>query len=173
MAESVTVLLVKATGQVLATLTRVGDPGGTLKADALAGDRFPVRSSTGDIRVEIDAAELDVQSVPFVEDLLLNPQECVVDDQGQAGLESGTASVTTFNAAGVTVHVSAAVTKETPVWVQADTGSGSSREHTVLKGEVAAGHDSVSIPHTFADGTYDVLALAAGFKPDQSSHTVP
>jgi hypothetical protein len=173
MADAATVLLVKTTGQVLATLTRVGDPAGTLAPADLAGDRFPVRSSSGDVLVEIESAELDVQSVPLIDDLLIQPQACFVDDQGQAQLQSGNVSISAFDANGVTVKTTAAVTKETLVWVQADTGSGSSRDHTVLKGKVPRNSSSVKIPNTFAPATYDVLALVPGFTPSRSSHTVP
>jgi hypothetical protein len=170
MADQATVLLVKSTGHVLATLTRAGDPGGTLTPDALAGDRFPVRSSTGGILVEIEAAALDVQSVPLIDDLLIQPQNCLVD-QGQAQLETATIVSAVISGTGVVVTVAAAVSKETPVWVQADTGAGSTREHTILEGKIPQNGTTITLANTFARGTYDVLALVPGNVPYRVSRT--
>jgi hypothetical protein len=172
MADTATVLFVKSTGHVLATLTRVGDPDGTLRPEDLAGDRFPVRSSSGAVAVEIEAAELDVKSVAITDDLVLQPQHCIVDDQGQVQVETATLSSVALTATGVTVTLAANVTKETPVWVQADTGTGSSRDHKVLDGKLALTTNSVTIANTFGPGTYDLLTLVPGFKPDSRSQTI-
>jgi hypothetical protein len=167
MTETAIVLFVEKTKHVLAVVTRTGDPAAAPKPEELGGERFPVRDSNGDVLVEIEPDQLEAKVVPFDEDLLISPQLCEFKD-GATGLLSGGAVTPAITTGGVTVTVPAAQTVKTPVWAQVDFGTGQTRRHEVVTGEIAAGATSVQIPKTFASGEdYDVLALAAGFAPGE------
>jgi hypothetical protein len=159
------VLLVKATGHVLATLMTVGNPASVPSAAAMAGAAFPVRNpADGQVVIEIAPDGLDTKVVPLVDDLLIQPENCAADDHG-ASLLATTAPTVAISATAVTVSGVAPPTKALAVWVQVDSGGGSSRRHEVFTGTIAAGQPSVAIPNTFAPGHYDVLALVEGLRP--------
>jgi hypothetical protein len=178
MTETAIVLYVKATGQVVATATRTSDPAAAPTPAELAGERFPVRDDTDAVVVEVAAAALGSGVVPYADDLLLNPQACGVtlDDKGEvesAGLLHGSAPSFTLGVGGVTVDVGATVTEKTPVWVQLDSGTGQSREHEVLTGEIPVGEQSVTLAKTLPNASYGVLALAKGLPPKIEERTGP
>jgi hypothetical protein len=164
--ENAIVLFVKETGHILATLTRTGDPAAAPKPEELAGERFPVRDELGEVLVEIEAAELDSKVVPFEDDLLMKPQLCGVKDAAAALLSEGPPSGSSLLSSGFEVTLANPATQKTKVWVQVDSGSGQTREHAILRGEIDQGGSEVTIPRTFAPGSgYDVLVLAAGCEP--------
>ncbi len=159
------VLLVKKTGHVLATLTTVGNPASVPSAAAVAGAAFPVRNpADGQVVIEIAPDGLDTKVVPLVDDLLIQPENCAADDQGASLLAANTPTVN-IAGTGVTVTVGAAAIKALDVWVQVDSGGGSSRRHDVLMGQIATGQMNVPLPNTFASGHYDVLVLVVGLRP--------
>jgi hypothetical protein len=165
MAATAAVLLVKQTGHVLATLTTVGNPASVPSAAAVAGAAFPVRNpADGQVVIEIAPDGLDTKLVPLVDDLLIQPQNCAADDQGASLLAVGV-PVVAIASGGVTVTVAAAPTKTLKVWVQVDSGGGSSRRHEVFSGTIDSGKTDLPLPNTFASGHYDVLALVEGLRP--------
>lgn len=162
-------LYVAHTGNVLGVATRTGDPLGELAAADLAGAAFPViDGDSGDVLVEVEASELAVLNVPLIDDLLLNPQECSIDDQSKtAQHEPASPSISAIQVTGTKLQLtlSAKVLEKTPAWAQLETGTGSNRRRIVLSGEIAANESSVSFDTTLAGGDYDVLALVRGHLP--------
>jgi hypothetical protein len=162
MTQTAIVLMIKATGNVLATVTRAGDPASAPSPADLAGERFPIRDNTGATVVEVPAKELASKAVPLVDDLLINPQQCGIQNDG-AALILATGPSVALKANGVTV--TAAVTEDAAVWVQLESGAGEMRRREGLPGMILKTTTEVTIPVTLAHPPYDVVAFVAGFLP--------
>ena len=163
MTDTAIVLFVKHSGHVLATVTRTGDPAAAPKPDELAGELFPVRDENGDVLVEVEPGQLDTKVVPFEEDLIANPQGCGVTDDAAQLLAGAPPSTVTLSGTKLKVTVAQNVAEKTPVWAQVDFGTGQTRRHEVLTGEIPAQQKTVDLAKSFPGGQdYDVLVLVKG-----------
>jgi len=165
MTQTAIVLIVKDTGNVLATVTRAGDPASAPSAADLAGERFPIRDGGGETIVEVPAEALDAKAVPLVDDLLLHPQMCGVQDDAATLIPSAATATVTLKKAGVTVAAAGTVTADTPVWVRLESGAGDTRLREVLTEKIAAGDSDVTIHMTLVQPSYDVAAYITGHVP--------
>jgi hypothetical protein len=162
MTPKATVIVVKATGNVLGVVTHEGDPERGLSAAEVAGDAFPVRwRATGDVLVDVPLAELDATAVPVVDDLLKSPQLCVVKDGVAAlGASSGTPDVVITKTKITVTADTAADEREVRVFVEH--GQGSDRQRAVYAAKIPATEKDVVIGATFDPDDYDLLAAVEG-----------
>jgi hypothetical protein len=172
MTPKATVIIVRATANVLGAVTHEGDPERALSASEVAGDSYPVRDQqTGDVLVDVPVAELDTTAVPVVDDLLKTPQQCVVaDGAAKPGVSSGTPKVD-IAANGITVTVDNAP-DERDVRVFLEHGQGSDRQRAVYAAKIPANDKTVSINATFDPDDYDLLAAVAGNELLTASKTI-
>jgi hypothetical protein len=164
MTPKATVVIVKATGNVLGVVTHEGDPERGLSAAEVAGDAFPVRDEgTGDVLVDVPVAELDTTAVPVVDDLLKTPQQCViVGGAATLGLSSASSSVKiTFSAIKVAVDTAP---RDLEVRVFVEHGQGSDRKRSVYTGKIAKGDTDLTIDATFDQDEYDLVAAVTANK---------
>jgi hypothetical protein len=168
MTQTAIVLVIKDTGNVLATVTRAGDPASAPSAADLAGERFPIRDGAGATVVEVPVEALDSKAVPLVDDLLIKPQACGVQDDA-ATLILLAAPTVTLTADGVKVAVTAPVSADAAVWVLLESGAGGTRRREVLTQKILERETDVKIPMTLAQANYDVVAFVAGHLPAKAN----
>jgi hypothetical protein len=182
MSDKMTVLFVKDTGHVLASLTRASDPEAPLTPDVLAGDAFIVRyigdptaSGYEESSFQFKPDQLDVLIPDLNAARLANPRGYFVDADKNVVPVNSVASVTpSFPSTGqIRVTVPSALTQESKVWVQIVDPTTS--EMQIVTGKIAFAASQVDLNLSPLDsGTqYDVLALVQGFSPHRQFHSTP
>jgi len=177
MTEKISLLHVKETKHVVGAVTHTADPDSKATAAQLAPSGVLVRDFTATpgtvFTFLVPADELDVINVDFDDELLLRPRGFLIDEDKAASPIPANPSVNaaTLTATRITVGVSAAVTDDTPVWVQI--AGGSLTKPIIKSGKIDKTQTSVEFQFDrLTAGTYQIFALATGHSPRLETHNI-
>ena len=182
MSDKMTVLFVKDTGHVLASLTRASDPEAQLAPDVIAGEAFimryigdPAANGYEDSSFQFKPDQLDVLIPDLNASRLSNPRGYFVDaDKNVVPVNSVTTVAASFTSASqVRLTVGSPLTQESKVWVQIVDPTTS--EMQIVTGKIAFAASQVDLNLSPLDSVtqYDVLALVQGFSPHRHFYSTP
>lgn len=166
MAAKMTVVLLKATGNVLGAMTRRGDPTGKLDPAVYLSQGISLRDPVDrNARIAFPTEDLDVQVVDLVEDTLVNPHSYYFANNAvqlttQSLLTPHLPKVNPAQSWSVRLTTNAAQT----IWIQMD----SVADRSTLFGTVeapASGNADVDVPFAIPPGTYNTVVFATGKLP--------
>jgi hypothetical protein len=174
MDRKMTLLAVRATGHVVAALTRVAAPEAELTVDQLAGDGVPLRSPAA--MVLVPAGELALATLPFAATVFASPRDARVlfppatqpDAEPTLGTVDGSEHGQLATVTGATLEVdlsSGTVAEDSPFTVVFQGGGG--EPTVVVNGQIDEGQStSAAMSHSLQPGTgYTALVLLAGYAP--------
>jgi hypothetical protein len=193
MTEKMTVLYVKATGHVLAALTRVAAPKGEITKEDLVGQGLPFSGSSSNFipnvfKFNVPVNELEMSVVDLVADLLLGHSQYSVDEKHETAKvtnrSNSTISVTHPSSSQVTITIEPNVRNDTKakIWVQiesegmtvpiicTDEATVTPAATTNTTGPLTA---TLQITPTLQSGDYHFLILAAGYRPQATVEHIP
>jgi hypothetical protein len=178
MTVKMTLLYVEAVGQVVAAVTRTGAPNDEITAAQLAGETFAVRSDPTGAEFAIPSTELATATVDRDDAVILEPHRYHLAEAAPIRVAETVDSVTPQGLGGVEVKVSTAPEKLTkpatePVTLWALFQDGFTASPVVALGRIAVDEDEGLVTPPVDPGTYDVLAMAAGYEAKAMSITVP
>jgi hypothetical protein len=188
--QTMTVLYVKSTGNVLAALTQVAQATGAVTAADLAGPALIVRNlwnfrpaavppQVFSDTYPIPPDALDVADVPLDPDVLFMPRMFMYDTTqkalkplpNQVGQIEVQVATVDFKATQLKVSATDNVPDDTPVWILVN-GTSLSSPWTGT-GTIPKNSKNLTLNHdAFASGSYSVLLLAKGYLPDSLPRTI-
>ncbi|MGW0809029.1 hypothetical protein [Nonomuraea sp. NPDC002799] len=165
---SLLVVYVPDTGHVVGAVSAIGAvlPGADAGVAALVGDALPLRVSAAEGGLSLPARELAVHQPDDEPRVFADPLAYGVEQvPGQKPKPALVRLATwgegvTLTATGLVITVPVKNTsQDTPVLALVAEG----QDVHVLAGRIPAGQDTVVLPVTVDDGTYEVLALVTGW----------
>ncbi|HEX5736465.1 MAG TPA: hypothetical protein VF131_26780 [Blastocatellia bacterium] len=172
MIDKISLFHLKDTKHVIGAVTHTADPDRKASAATLAPGGVLIRdfvTMPGTVfTFLVPPDEVDVISVDFDEELLLQPRRFVIgEDKKPAPQPTSAINTATLTATKITITPNAGavpVTEDTFVWVQV---SGGSLTTPIIKSiKIEKGSATAEFPLTrLTAGTYQMLALATGRLP--------